>query len=71
MRHDDSADFVEAVVKEINGHVENKHWELIPAHYVPYGEEFLPSVWAMRRKRNLVTNEITTYKARINVHGGK
>ena len=71
MRQDDSADFVEAVVKEINGHVENKHWELIPAHDVPDGEEVLPSVWAMRRKRNLVTNEITKYKARINVHGGK
>ena len=25
MRQDDSADFFEAVVKEINGHVENKH----------------------------------------------
>ena len=25
----------------------------------------------MRRKRNLVTNEITKYKARLNVHGGK
>ena len=24
----------------------------------------------MRRKRNLVTNEITKYKARLNVHGG-
>ena len=32
MRQDDSADFVEAVVNEINGHVDNKHWELIPAH---------------------------------------
>ena len=47
MRQDGSADFVEAVVKEINGHVENEHWELIPAHDVPEGEEVLPSVWAM------------------------
>ena len=60
MRQDDSADFVEAVVKEINGHVENKHWELIPAHDVPDGEEVIPPVWAMRRKRYLVTSEITT-----------
>ena len=25
----------------------------------------------MRRKRNLTTNEITKYKARLNIHGGK
>ena len=25
----------------------------------------------MRRKRNLVTNEITKYKTRLNIHGGK
>ncbi len=22
--------FVDAVIKEVNGHVENKHWELVP-----------------------------------------
>ena len=52
MKQDDRADFVEAVVKEVNGHADNKHWELIPAHDVPGVKEVLPSVWAMRRKRN-------------------
>jgi len=31
----------------------------------------LPSVWAVRRKRNLTTGEITKHKARLNLHGGK
>ncbi len=33
--------------------------------------EPLPAVWAMCRKRNLTTNEITKYKARLNINGGK
>ena len=71
MAQDDSGEFVEAVVKEVNGHVDNTHWELIPIESVPEDTDILPSVWSMRRKRNLVTNEITKYKARLNVHGGK
>ena len=71
INQDDSADFVEAVVKEINGHADNKHWELIPVEDVPADEEPLSSIWAMYRNRNLVTHEITKCKARINVHGGK
>ena len=31
----------------------------------------MPSVWALRRKQNLTTNEVTKYKARLNLHGGK
>ena len=66
-----SGDFVEAVVKEVNGHVDNSHWKLIPIESVPEDTDILPSVWSMQRKRNLVTNKITKYKARLNVHGGK
>ena len=34
-------------------------------------KNILPAVWAMRRKRNLITGEIIKYKTRLNVHGGK
>ena len=54
-----SADFVEAVVKEINGHVDNEHWKLVPIADSPEEEELIPSVWAMRRKQNLFANNIT------------
>jgi hypothetical protein len=30
LRQPDVKEFVNAVIKEINGHVENKHWELVP-----------------------------------------
>jgi hypothetical protein len=55
----DSKEFVEAVIKEVNGHVDNNHWKLIP------------SVWAMQRKRDLTTGKVTKHKARLNLHGGK
>jgi len=71
MQQDDSASFVEAVITEVNGHVDNHHWELIKVEDVPKDAEILDSVWAMKRKRNLVTNQITEYKERLNIHGGQ
>ena len=70
MVQEDSGDFVEAVVKEVNGHVENAHWKLVPIDSVHEDTDILPSVWYLRRKRNIVTNEITKYKVRLNVQGG-
>ena len=61
MAQEDNDDFVETVEKEVNGPIDNTHWKITP----------IESVWSMQRKRNLVTNEITKYKARLNVHGGK
>ena len=63
MRQDDSHKFTDAVIKEVNGHVDMGNWKLIKRNEVPDPEYILPSVWAMRRKRNLTTNEITKYKA--------
>ena len=71
MKQHDADDFRRAVIREINGHVRNKNWEMIPRNQVPAGQDVIPSVWSMRRKRNLTTNEITKHKARLNVHGGK
>ena len=68
---EDSGNFLEAVVKEVNGHVHNAHWNLVPIESVPEDTDILPSMWSMQRKINFVTNDITKYKARLNVHGRK
>jgi hypothetical protein len=39
--------FVEAVIKEVKGHIDNNHWKLIPCTKVPEGTEVVPSLWAM------------------------
>ena len=63
MKQPDRHQFVEAVVKEVNGHVDNQNFKLIRRSEVPEGEPIQQSVWAMRRKRNLTTGEITKHKA--------
>jgi hypothetical protein len=71
LRQPDSKEFVEAVIKEVNGHVDNDHWRLIPRTEVPEGTEVVPSVWAMQLKCGLTTGKVTKHKARLNLHGGK
>ncbi len=71
LRWPDSKEFVEAVIKEVNGHIYNDYWKLIPRMEVPEGMEVIPSVWAMQRKWDLTTGKVTKHKARLNLHGGK
>ena len=71
MAQEDSGDFLEAVVKEVNGHIGNALWKLSPMKSVPEDTNILPSLWSTQSNINIVTNEITKYKARLNVHRGK
>jgi hypothetical protein len=71
LRQPDAKEFMKAVVKEINGHVENKHWELVSRDTVPDDAQIVPSVWLLRRKRDLTTNDVKKHKAQLNLHGGK
>ncbi len=56
LRQPDAKEFVNAVVKEINRHVNSKNWEWVPRNTVPAEAQIVPSVWSMRRKRDLTTN---------------
>ncbi len=47
LRQPHSKEFMEAVIKEVNSHVDNNHWKLIPRTEVPEGTEVVPSVWEM------------------------
>jgi hypothetical protein len=71
IRQPDREEFIKAIIKEINDHIRRKHWILIPREQVPKGTKILSSVWAMKRKRDLVTREVYKHKARLNVHGGQ
>ncbi len=71
LREPDKQEFLNSMQKEIDGHNENKNWELVPRSQVPSHIKVLPSVWAMRRKRRLSDGTIYKWKARINVDGSK
>ena len=70
IKQPDRKKIVDAIVKEVNCHVENQNWELIKRSKVPVGEPIQQSVWAMRSKGNLTTGEIVKHKAHLNLHGG-
>ena len=71
IKQSDRKQFVDAIFKEVNGHVENQNWKLIKRSKVPVlGEPIQQSVWSMSRKRNLTTREIVKHKAHLNLHGG-
>jgi hypothetical protein len=71
LKQPDASQFVDAIIKEINGHVDNKHWRLIKQDTVPEDIQIGPPVWSLRCKRDLTTNEIFKHKARLNLHGVK
>jgi hypothetical protein len=71
LRQHDAKEFVQAVVKEVNGHMDCKNWSLKKRSKVPEDIQIMPSVWSMQHKRDLTTNEIKSHKARLNLHGRK
>ena len=71
MKQTDAMKFKRAIVKEISDHCNRKHWTIIERNKVPSNCEVLPSVWSMKRKRDLITRQPIKYKARLNIHGGK
>jgi hypothetical protein len=70
-RQPNACQFVDLVGKEINSHIDCKHWVVTPRSEVPKDSNMLPSVWAVRRKRNLMAGKITKHKACLNLHRGK
>ena len=71
MKQPDKDEFVKAIVQEVNDHIDRNHWKLIPRSEVPKGNDILPAVWSMKRKRDIKTRQVYKWKARLNVHGGK
>ncbi len=43
----DACQFVNSFIKEINGHVNQKHWLVIPKEEVPVDTDIISSVWAL------------------------
>ena len=50
LQQPDAHQFAKAIVKEVDGHVENNHWQLIKCKDVPEDAQVVPSVWSMQRK---------------------
>ena len=69
MKEPNLKEFLNASIREVNSHCKLKHWKILTRKEVPKGKFILDSVWAMKRKRDIVTRQVYKWKARLNVHG--
>jgi hypothetical protein len=69
MRQPYKDNFVTAMKEEIHSQVEGGVYSIIHESERPTEATLLPSVWQMRRKRNVITGDIKMYKARLNIDG--
>jgi hypothetical protein len=71
LKQPDGKEFVQAVIKKVNGHVDSNDWMLQKQSDVPEDVQIVPSAWSLQHKHNLTTNKVKSYKARLNLHRGK
>ena len=71
MKEPDRQEFLNASIREVNSHCELKHWKLLLLKDFTKGQPILDYVWAMKRKRDIVTIQVYKRKARLNINGGQ
>ena len=71
MREKDCANFIAAMHKEVADQYKNGNFEIICKDNIPKQATILPTVWQMRRKRDIKTHQIKKYKARLNIDGSR
>jgi hypothetical protein len=71
LRQPDAKEFVQAVIKEVNGQVDSNNRMLQKQSYVPEDVQIVPSVWSLQHKRDVTMNKVKSHKARLNLHGRK
>jgi len=71
MKQPDADKFRVAMAKEWEDQRRNDNFEIRKKSEVPKGTTILPSVWQMRRKREVSTGKIKKYKARLNLDGSR
>jgi Reverse transcriptase (RNA-dependent DNA polymerase) len=71
IKEPDADDFKIAMVKEIKDQWDNGNFRLIERDKVPPDKKILPGVWALRRKREVLTRAVKKHKARWNLDGSK
>jgi hypothetical protein len=68
MKEDDSRDFVEAMIKELDDHHTRGHWKLINRSKIGNAKT-IKAIWSFKRKRR-PDGSLLKHKARLCAHGG-
>ena len=59
------------MIQEFTDQVKNENFTLVKRNQVPKDSTILQCVWKLRRKRDIITQKINKYKARLNVDGSR
>jgi hypothetical protein len=71
MKEPDREQFKEAMVKEVKDQMDNGNFIVVKRSTVPADQPIMPTVWQMKRKRDIKTRAIKKWKARLNIDGSK
>ena len=71
MKEPEHKNFKDAMVKEVTDWKSNNNYDGVPTSEIPAGATVIPSVWHTRRKKDIITRKIKSYKARLNVDGSR
>ena len=69
MRQPDREQFIGAMQKEMDSQLQDGNFEIVHRSKIPTGTKVFPAVWQMRRKRDIATQQIKKWKARLNFDG--
>ena len=67
----DKPKFQEAMLKEFQDHCNRSHFKPVQLTDIPSDTKLLDLVWLMKRKGDIITQSVTIFKARLNIHGGQ
>ena len=71
MKEPDLSNFLTAMPQEVTDQVKNENLTVVKRNQALKDSTILPCVWQMRQKRDIITQKIKKYKARLNVDGSR
>ena len=71
MQQPDREQFRKAMQKEMDDQMADGNFELVQRDKIPIGTKIFPAAWQMRRKRDIKTQEVKKWKARLNFDGSQ
>lgn len=71
MKQKDKHQFKSAMLLEFQDHIKRGNFKIVKKCTLAAGTKILSAVWAFKRKRDILTNKIIKWKARLNIHGGQ
>jgi len=71
MKAPDRIEFMKAMDEELNFQMNNSNFKVLDKSKVPKDTKILSTLWQMKRKRDIISNTVCKYKARLTIDRSK